>query len=84
MDTGRMQLQIIEKLISTSPFPLKLDSVNQLGDESPAARRFGIGCLQCVNRIIYISFEPDHEKTWGAEAQSRLDQHIRMYHYTPT
>ncbi len=80
MSAQQTQRQIAEQIIKVSPVRLKLDSVNQLGDEAPDTHRYGFGCLDCGDKFIYITFEQGKENEWQSMASRRVQEHIDQCH----
>ena len=78
MAANERQTQIIQNLITSSPVLLKIDNIQQVGDERPDNHLYSITC-RCGGRV-HIVLEQDKNAEWAAIADEKHKQHIERAH----
>ena len=78
MGARERQTQVIQRLIAGSLVLLKIDNVQQVGDERPDNHMYSLTC-RCGG-WVHIMLEQGKDAEWEAIAEEKHRQHIAKAH----
>jgi hypothetical protein len=78
-DIEKRQRKALEMALKILPGEFELFAVNQLGDESPEARRYSLECKDC-KQGVHVTMVENGENIWNAAAQIQIKKHLEAFH----